>query len=261
VAPPALRPTALNETVPKAETINAILTGLAQLADKTESLSARLDQVEVRKPEPSAALAELRIEIGRLGAKAGELASLPGDVRAIDDRVKNVSATLKQVHDEMATLRARTEKPAIALAAHETDRPVTQAAAEDSSPAPDDVWTQLQGGIKLFRRNHFRESLVVFNRLELTNPDDARVWYYAALSLGFATNQWSGSALQLVEKGIECERAGTPSPRTIDAAFSDLPPTLGRDWLAEYRRRAATKPEAASTSRPAPISPDQGPKG
>jgi len=262
-APALPRLTQLLETDTKAETINAILTRIAQLAEKTESLNARLDQVEVRKPEPPAELAELRAELGRLSATAGELAPLPGEVRQVDDRVKNLSATLKNVHDEMAALRARTEKlaaPVAAPAAHDSDRAVTLAAAEDAPATPHDLATELQGGIKLLRRNRFKEALGVFNRLELTNPDDARVWYYAALSLGFATNQWTGGTLQLVEKGIERERAGTPSTSTIDAAFSDLPPALGRDWLAEYRRRAASKPEAASTATPPADPQDQGRK-
>ena len=216
-------------------------------------------------PEPPAELAELRAELGRLRATAGDLASLPGEVRQIDDRVKNVSATLKNVHEEMAALRARTEKPPAPVSApvaHDADRAVTLAAAEDASTPADEVRTQLQAGIKLFRRNRFTEALGVFNRLELTNPDDARVWYYAALSLGFATNQWTGGTLQLVEKGIERERAGTPSTSTIDAAFSDLAPALGREWLGEYRRRATRKPEATSTSTstPPPNPQDQGHK-
>ena len=260
-APPRL--TELRETDTKAETINAILTRIAQLAEKTESLNTRLDQVEVRKPEPPAELAELRAELGRLSATAGDLAVVPGEVRQVDDRVKNLSATLKNVHDELAALRARTEKLAASAAApvvHDSDRAVTLAAAEEASSTPHDLATELQGGMKLLRRNRFKEALGVFNRLELTNPDDARVWYYAALSLGFATNQWTGGTLQLVEKGIERERAGTPSVNTIDAAFSDLPPTLGRDWLAEYRRRAASQPEAASTATPPADPGDQGRK-
>jgi hypothetical protein len=43
--------------------------------------------------------------------------------------------------------------------------------------------------------------------------------------------------------------------RTIDATFNDLPAALGRDWLAEYRRRSASKPEAESTATPPAPSP------
>jgi hypothetical protein len=101
-------------------------------------------------------------------------------------------------------------------------------------------------GIKLFKQNRYKEALGILNQLELTSPDDARVWYFAALSQGLATDQLTGLTERLVEKGIERERAGTPSTAVIESAISDLTIAQGRDWLAQYRRRIAGNPKAAS---------------
>jgi hypothetical protein len=50
-----------------------------------------------------------------------------------------------------------------------------------------------------------------------------------------------GEAARLAEKGAERERADTPVAPRIDAAFRDLTPATGKDWLAYYRGRAAAK--------------------
>ena len=44
--------------------------------------------------------------------------------------------------------------------------------------------------------------------------------------------------MQLVEKGIKREVAGTPKAAVIDAAFRDLTSASGKEWIAAYRRRA-----------------------
>jgi hypothetical protein len=241
----------------------------ARLSGYVTALDDRLARLEARKPESAAGLDEIRAQFERLITTVGELAPLSGAVRQIDDRVKGHSTALSSLGDELGALRARTEKiekqaaapapvaavlstPASAPAPtpHAVDRAVAVAAAEGAPlSASDEVWAQLQPGIKLFKQSRFKDALGVFNRLELTYPDDARVWYYAAICLGFCTDQWNGGTQRLVEKGIERERAGTPVSSTIDAAFSDLPATLGRDWIVEYRRRAAAA--ARAESRPA----------
>jgi hypothetical protein len=75
--------------------------------------------------------------------------------------------------------------------------------------------------------------------------------------MGFSTGQWTGGTQQLVEKGIERERAGTPSASVLDATFGELPATLGRNWLGEYRRRAAA---AAASHEPSPAATSEAPR-
>ena len=56
---------------------------------------------------------------------------------------------------------------------------------------------------------------------------------------GFATGQWDGGETErLVTRGIEREKAGSPPPAQIDAAFSILTRANGKDWLDFYRKRA-----------------------
>ena len=49
---------------------------------------------------------------------------------------------------------------------------------------------------------------------------------------------WKGETERLVTQGVDREKAGKPSKSQIDAAFADLTPETGKDWLAFYRRRA-----------------------
>jgi hypothetical protein len=97
----------------------------------------------------------------------------------------------------------------------------------------------LAPAVKLYREKRYAEAFGAFRTLAQIAPDDARPWYYAALARGLATGQWHGEAEEFVTKGVERERAGTPSTAVIDAAFADLTAVDGRDWLAYYRQRAS----------------------
>jgi hypothetical protein len=227
------------EAGPSLESFNTLVERLGNTAASITGLEGRLARLESQKPARPANLGELHTQLERLSAKTGELAELPRDVRKTDEEVLRLSSALANLNGEVAALRKRTEKLS-AAPVHDVDHSVVVAAAEAPPPgAVDDLGLRLQAGINLFKQNRFKDALGVFNRLELTHPDDARVWYYAALCLGFSTGQWTGGTQQLVEKGIERERAGTPAGGVIDATFGELSPAQGRDWLGEYRRRAA----------------------
>ena len=93
-------------------------------------------------------------------------------------------------------------------------------------------------GVELFQKSRYDDALNLFSRMEQTHPNDARVWYFAALSNGLATGKWDGKTAELVQKGIEREKAGSPKPAEIDTAFRDLTTATGKDWLAGYRKSA-----------------------
>jgi hypothetical protein len=235
--------------------IKALKATLDQLAGQIDTLDARVEKVEqaaATPPAPPRELTDLRTQVGWLAGTTSELAKLPDEFKRIDGRVTKLLAALDGVRDEVAAVRGRAEQSSPAA----TPGPAgSSPAAATSAPAGTGVGAAgldenraLLQGIKLFKQNRYKEALGVFNRLELTNPDDARVWYFAALSHGLATGQWSGGTERLVEKGIERERAGTPSTAVIDAAFSDLTAVQGRDWIAEYRRRGLAKTEESSPS-------------
>jgi hypothetical protein len=103
---------------------------------------------------------------------------------------------------------------------------------------------KLAQGIDLFKQGKYKDAYAYFEKLEQTNPDDARVWYYAALSSGLSTRDWKldeSEASRLVKKGVEREKAGTPPRAEIDAAFRDLIDKTGKGWLEWYRNTAAAK--------------------
>jgi hypothetical protein len=111
-----------------------------------------------------------------------------------------------------------------------------------AKPALTDIGTiatdaEISRGAELFRQARYQEALDYFSKLETNHLDDARVWYFAALSHGFLTHEWTKGTVDLVEKGLERERAGTPGTARIDAAFSNLVSSTGKDWLATYRKR------------------------
>ena len=89
-----------------------------------------------------------------------------------------------------------------------------------------------------FREGKYREAYDVFRKLIQSHPDDARVWYYAALSYGLATGDWGKMTETMVQEGVAREKAGKPPKPEIDSAFAGLTKQTGKEWLDYYRRRA-----------------------
>lgn len=92
-------------------------------------------------------------------------------------------------------------------------------------------------GLKLFQEKRYSEAYATFRDLLQAQPDDARNWYYAALSYGLATGEWDRMTQTMVEEGAAREKAGKPAKAEIDAALAGLTRETGKDWLAFYRRR------------------------
>jgi hypothetical protein len=77
------------------------------------------------------------------------------------------------------------------------------------------------------------------------------VWYYSALANGIVTHVWDGETKRLFEKGVERERAGTPSPERISATFEKLRPAKAKEQLSHYRESVAKPSVGAAGSDPA----------
>jgi hypothetical protein len=210
---------------------------LFALASRVDKLQERLD----------AAPAETLIaDVKGMKAQVARLADVPADSERITrrlaevdgrlqavgrgasdaardhDKVAALEAQVKSLRDEIATLRDGPAKPV----------PARTTSADDLAPA-----------VKLLRGRQFPAASTAFHTLTASHPDDARVWYYAALANGYATGQWRGETEDLVNKGVGRERAGTPAAAEIDSAFTEiLPPGPSRDWLLYYRQRAASRP-------------------
>lgn len=253
--PEATAPARVEVPAPKPEVVapapaQATSDPLAVLASRVDKLQERLDAAPI--DELAAELKGVKAQVARLADIPGDsarasrrLAELDGRVEALGrevgearaqvraagnptqdrDKVAALEAQVRSLRDDLAKLREPASKPEPAVAA------VAKPAPPDLSPAR-----------KLFRERQYAAASDAFRALTASHPDDARAWYYAALSRGFATGQWRGETEDLVNKGLDRERAGSTTAAEIDAAFADLPPGSGREWLGFYRQRASAKP-------------------
>jgi hypothetical protein len=237
------------------------------LREQIDRLSEQVDQVKKRvddlpKSVDSSDLESLRVRLADLAEANNTLSPLPGKVEHLDSRVSELSEMIRSIRDDLASLRSwvggpdRAE-PAPHSRADSGPRVTTPAPLDDrrrparpasAKPADRSESRAMARGAELFRGGRYKDALGVFDRLEISYPDDARVWYYAALSDGFANNSWNGGAVRLVEKGIAREQAGTPPKAEIDAEFHDLTTENGKDWLAAYRKRV--NPPASAGANP-----------
>ena len=163
----------------------------------------------------------------------GTLSLLMGRVTAMDQRLKTSDELVKQLQAQLGATReavkalAKSSPPA-------TSTPSARPGREATKKALD-----LGAGTTLFDKGDYAGALAVFETLGREFPDDARVWYFTALAQGLATGQWRGETLELVSKGIDREKAGTPTAAEINAAFSRLTSATGKDWLAFYRQHVS----------------------
>ena len=134
---------------------------------------------------------------------------------AIEKRVAEVAGTLEALKAQVATITT----------------PVAMAADE------------MGQAVALFRQGKWAEARDLFAKLQADSPDDARVWYFSALANGLASRDWKGESERLVAAGMAREKAGKPEKAKIDAAFADLTPATGKDWLAFYRNRTSQAPD------------------
>ena len=91
----------------------------------------------------------------------------------------------------------------------------------------------LQAGVEFFQKKKYAEASEVFIGLTKTQPDDARVWYYAALSRGLATQDWKGETERLVTQGVDREKAGKPGKTADRCRVRRLDPR-DRQGLARF---------------------------
>ena len=231
---------------------------LARLDDRINSLSEEYKQLQSRlesipKPAPAPDLAPLEMKVSqvdRLSRQVEEIGKkldpLSEQLAKTEHRITELDSKLVEVRHEVSaapdstavgrgrdTAVSRTSRPSSS-----GDKEAEGAAASSGSDKDESVETALESGVSRFREGKYREAYEVFRKLIQSNPDDARVWYYAALSYGLATGDWGKMTETMVQEGVAREKAGKPPKPEIDSAFAGLTKQTGKEWLDFYRRRA-----------------------
>ncbi|HEY2155664.1 MAG TPA: hypothetical protein VGH33_08540 [Isosphaeraceae bacterium] len=216
----------------------------AAAADPVATLSARVDELAKKidtlpKPEPAPDLKPIEAKIDAL-AKRLDSAAVP-DTKTVEEKAAQAAAAATAAQEKLDALAKSVEAEKAELAALKDQvkslaeaRPVpVPAAATPASNAATDA--EFAHAVDLFKKNQFAPARDAFAKLQQSMPNDPRVWYYGALSNGYATNVWNGDTERMVLKGRELEKAGGDAAK-INAAFADLPAAT-KSWLDAYRNR------------------------
>jgi len=227
------------------------------LAQKFDDLRSRVDAIP--KPAPPPDIEPLRSKLSSVDVLAKKVDSLgerldflPKKIDKDSKEITGLTAKIEEAQKTMASLRSELSARGDSSANRATDTATRLAMRPTEAGAialkhEEDVAMQalLTPGIEQFEKKQYKEASESFHNLAQSKPDDARVWYYAALARGFATGDWKGETERLVMRGVDQEKAGSPPKSEIDAAFSGLTHETGKDWLSFYRRRATAAGTAA----------------
>ncbi len=216
-----------------AETLKKQIMDLMQRVDR---LGERVDRMTRPKEETPPVLRTMQIKMGELAREMDEVSSLPARLRHDENRLETLQEDIRAIRVRLesmpgaaATATARMS-PGLNLSPGST-------ASGPSGDSRDPGNPTMDLGISLLERGQFASAREVFLRLQVAQPDDARVWYLSALAEGLTKDDWTGEARRLADRGLECERAGHPDAARIDTALATTTPIKGQDWLASLRRR------------------------
>jgi tetratricopeptide (TPR) repeat protein len=232
------------------------------LSDQYKQLQSRLESIPKPAPAPDLAPLEQKVsQVDRLSqqveALGKKLDPVPEQLAQYERKLTELDAKLDESRQSVPMARARTPaapirdssvrrtdhpSPSPDVSSDRTDHPSPSRdeRAENATPSSEKAAADgsLEIGEREFRAGRYQEAYDIFRRLLQARPDDARVWYYAALSYGLATRDWGRATEMMVEEGVGRERAGKPPRPEIDAAFTGLTKETGKEWLDFYRRRA-----------------------
>jgi TolA-binding protein len=203
---------------------------LGTLGRELARLENRLNARANAPPAPPD-LAPLRTRIDDLVEESQRLSPLPATFESLRQRVDALDKGLNALRTDVAAVPKQLNASLNAL----KDAMVSRSAPDQVSPT--DLARDL--GAALFRDGKYPASREVFRTLVQSYPNDARLWYLAALANGLTSGDWTGETEGLVRRGLACEQRGSPKRSDIDAQFSTLTKEQGKDWLEEWRKRAS----------------------
>jgi TolA-binding protein len=237
--------------------IKDLTTECNNLADQYKKLQSRVELMPRSARAPDLAPIEQKVaQVDRLSQQLDAIGKkidpLPQKLEQSERRITELDQKLDELRKQETAARGRRPSDRdrqVPLTGGDHPSPSTglerpsPAEAAENKPSPSDdkgqsVDPTLESGVSLFREKRYGEAYAVFRKLLQSQPDDARVWYYAALAYGLSTGDWSPMTQTMVEEGVAREKAGKPAKAEIDSAFAGLTKETGKDWLAFYRRRA-----------------------
>lgn len=212
------------------------LNALSKKVDDLNSQVSRIrDQILVEsKNQPRHQIKALTNRVEALESQIEPNSGPNVKIDELNTHITTLDKSIETLRDEVLALRDGVgSAPSTSTTQRTTARPPAVNDADGS-----DLGEGFSTGVEQFHKARYAEALRAFRQAQTDHPDDARVWYYSALAEGFSSRDWTGKAAELVKRGIEQERKGSPSPETIDNAFDALTSATGKDWLAGYRKRA-----------------------
>jgi TolA-binding protein len=227
---------------------------LARLELRINDLSRQYKDIESRlelipKAAPSTDLAPLEQKIARVDglsqqveAIGKKLDPLPQQLAQSEQKLTQLDAKLGELRKEVSVARIRTapsvsrdDSTSRTSAPSPADRPESATAPSEKGESGESAY---ESGVGRFRDKQYREAYDIFRKQLQSQPDDARIWYYAALSYGLATRDWGRDTEVMAQEGVAREKAGKPPKSEIDSAFAGLTKETGKEWLDFYRQRA-----------------------
>lgn len=240
------------------------------LADQYKQLQARVESLPASAPTSDLGPIEQKVAqvdqlSQRVEAIGNQVAPLPRRLEQYDRRLADLDQKLDELRRQDTAMRFRSpggqdrqvtltradrsspsteaDRPAASESnesgGSSTSSPTSSSTSSSPSEAPAaSTDASLGEGVNLFREGRYSDAYASFRKLLQSQPDDARLWYYAALSYGLATGDWDRMTQAMAEEGVAREKAGKPARPEIDSAFNGLTKQTGKDWLAFYRRRA-----------------------
>jgi hypothetical protein len=203
---------------------------LGTLGRELARLDGRLNARTNAPPAPPD-LAPLRTRIDDLVKKSERLSPLPATFESLRQRVDALEKGTNTLRTEVAAVPKQLDVSLNAL----KDAVAARSASDHVSPV--DIARDL--GAVLFREGKYPAARDVFLTVVKNDPNDARLWYFAALANGQTSGDWTGESESMVRRGLACEQRGMPKRSDIDAQFSTLTKEQGKDWLEEWRKRAS----------------------
>lgn len=209
----------------KAADLRGMQHSIAQISERIDHLQERLAAMPMPQQPPD--LKELQNQVDELARDEKSLADVPARLSALDERITAIDKALMNLR---AQTKTNSGQPRTSFSSAVKPGPASRTL--DRFPPG----SELAQGAEYFQQGQYSRALQVFKRLEDSSPDDARVWYFAALANGLSAGKWNGECARLAEQGVEWERAGKPDSTVVDATFADLTKATGKDWLASHRK-------------------------